>query len=140
MLTHQYTYAYGAVSPLDGDFDSLILPHVNTECMQIFLDEIAQRHPDENLIMVMDGAGWHHSLKLILPDKLRILFLPPYSPELNPQEHLWDELREKHFHNQAFDNLNALENTLATSLLALEKNPELVHSISEWDWIINALN
>jgi transposase len=140
MLTHQYTYAYGAVSPLDGHFDSLILPHGNTECMQIFLEEVAKRHSDENLILVMDGAGWHKSLQLALPNNLRTLFLPPYSPELNPQEHLWDELREKYFHNQAFHSLSSLENTLATGLLSLENNPRLIHSICSWDWIINALN
>jgi hypothetical protein len=70
MLTHPYPYAYGAAGPLDGRLDSLILPHVNTECMPIFLDEVAERHPNENLIMVMDGAGWHKSLQLSLPDKL----------------------------------------------------------------------
>ncbi|MDR1228570.1 MAG: IS630 family transposase [Azoarcus sp.] len=140
MLIHQYTYAYGAVSPLDGRLDSLILPHVNTECMQVFLDEVAERHPNENLIMIMDGAGWHKSLQLSLPDNLRTLFLPPYSPELNPQEHLWDELREKHFHNIAFNSLSALEDTLVSGLFSLENNPQLVHSISAWDWIINALN
>lgn len=53
--------------------------------------------------MLLDGAGWHTSQALHLPDHLRLLFLPPYSPELNPQEHLWDELREKNFHNRFFD-------------------------------------
>lgn len=85
MLTHQYTYAYGAVSPLDGRFDSLVLPHVNTECMQLFITEIAQRYPDENIVMVIDGAGWHQSKGLKPPENLRLHFLPPYSPELNPQ-------------------------------------------------------
>jgi transposase len=108
--------------------------------MQLFLDEIVERYPNENLIMVMDGAGWHRSQKLTLPDKLRTLFLPPYSPKLNPQEHLWDELREKYFHNKAFNSLSALENTLVSGLLALENNPQLVHSITAWDWIVNALN
>jgi transposase len=140
MLTHPYPYAYGTVSPLDGRFDSWVLPHVNTECMPIFLDEVAERHPNENLIRVMDGAGWHQSLQLSWPDNLQTLFLPPYSPELNPQEPLWDELREKHFHNQMFNSLSTLEDTLVTRLLSFENNPQLVYSISAWDWIINALN
>jgi hypothetical protein len=100
MLTHEYTCAYGVVSPQDGRFDSLGLPQVNSVCMQLFFNEIARRYPDENLIMVPDGAGWHKSRNFGLPDNLRLLFLPPYSPELNPQEHLWDELREKFFHNR----------------------------------------
>jgi hypothetical protein len=59
MLTYQYTYAYGAVSPLDGKFDSLVLPLVNTECIQLFITEIGKRYPAENIVMVVDGAGRH---------------------------------------------------------------------------------
>jgi len=77
-----------------------VLPHVNTECMQLFIAEIARRYPDENIVMVVDGAGWHQSKSFALPENLRLHFLPPYSPELNPQEHIWDELREKHFHTR----------------------------------------
>ncbi len=61
MVTQQYAYAYGAISPADGRFDSLILPQVNGKCMQLFLDEVARRYPDENIVMVLDGAGWHKS-------------------------------------------------------------------------------
>ena len=137
MLTHQYTYAYAAVSPVDGRLDSLILPQVNGECMQVFIDEIAARYPTENIVMVLDGAGWHRAA-LALPENMRLQILPPYSPELNPQEHLWDELREKYFHNKVFDSLELLEDQLADGLRALEFEPETVKSISAWDWIINA--
>lgn len=99
MVTQEYTYAYAAASVFDGQLDSLILPHVNGPCMQIFLDEVASRHPDERILMVLDGAGWHQSESLRLPTNLRLLKLPPYSPERNPVEHLWDELREKYFCN-----------------------------------------
>lgn len=139
MVTQQYTYAYGAVSPQDGCFDSLVLPHVNTECMQIFLDEIACRHPDDNVVMVLDGAGWHQSESLSLAPNLRLLKLPPYAPELNPVEHLWDDLREKSFHNRVFDSLDALENHLEAVLLEMELDHQRVHSIVAWPWIIHSL-
>ena len=139
MITQQYTYAYGAVSPVDGRFDSLILPYVNGECMQIFLDEIAARYPDENIVMVVDGAGWHRSEEIALADNLRTVFLPPYSPELNPQGHVWDELREKFFHNRAFDSLNALETHLEGALRSLELDPKRMCSITGWEWIINSV-
>ncbi|MDR2188763.1 MAG: transposase, partial [Azonexus sp.] len=58
----------------------MVLPHVNSVCMQIFLDEVAHRHANENIIMVLDGAGWHRSQRFKLPDNLRLHFLPPYSP------------------------------------------------------------
>ena len=139
MLTHQYTYAFGAVSPVDGKFDSLILPQVNGECMQLFIDEIAGRYPAENIIMILDGAGWHKAM-FELPENLRLHFLPPYSPELNPQEHLWDELREKYFHNKVFGSLDALEDQLADGLRALEFDAKTVKSIATWDWIITSVS
>lgn len=138
MLTHQYTYAYGAVSPLDGKFDSLVLPHVNGPCMQLFITEIAKRYPRENIVMVLDGAGWHKTT-FNLPDNLKLHFLPPYSPELNPQEHIWDELREKWFHNTVFDSLDALEDQLVGALQVLENDPKTVKSIAGWSWIINSV-
>ncbi len=89
-------------------------------------------------MMILDGAGWHKSQSMLVPSNIRLINLPPYSPELNPVEHLWDELREKHFHNHAFDSLNALEDQLVTGLLALENNAQRVSSICNWDWTINA--
>lgn len=69
--------------------------------MQLFLDEIASRYPNDTVILARDGAGWHKRTNFRLPDNLCLLFLPPYSPELNTQEHRWDELRGKHCHNYA---------------------------------------
>jgi len=140
MVTQHYTYAYGAVSPADGRFDSLILPWVSGECMQLFLDEMAARYPDENIVMVLDGAGWHKNQEIELAENLRTVFLPPYSPELNPQEHVWDELREKFFHNRAFDSMDALEMQLENGVRSLESNPEKMRSITAWKWIINSVS
>jgi transposase len=139
MVTQEYTYAYAAVSVLDGGLDTLILPRVNGTCMQLFLDEVAARHAQERIVMVLDGAGWHQSGSLKLPDNLRLLPLPPYSPELNPVEHLWDELREKAFHNRVFDSIDALEDHLEVNLRALENNHDRVCSIVAWPWIIDSL-
>lgn len=139
MLTHEYTYAYGAVDVCTGELDSLILPHVNTECMQLFLNEVSARHPDEHIVMVIDGAGWHRSDALRAPANIHLLKLPPYAPELNPIEHLWDELREKFFHNRVFNSLDALEDHLVVALKSLELDPKTVGSIVSWPWIVGAL-
>jgi hypothetical protein len=133
MVTHEYTYAYAAVSIADGELDSLILPYVNGACMQVFLDEVAARHPTERIVMVLDGAGWHESNSLKLPANLRLLTLPPYAPELNPVEHIWDELREKWFHNRVFESHKALEDHLEAALLSMEKDPKRVRSIVAMD-------
>lgn len=139
MVSQEYVYAYAAVSVSDGGLETLILPHVNSICMQIFLDEVAARHLDERIVMVMDGAGWHKALALKVPKNIRLVYLPPYAPELNPVEHLWDELREKAFGNLAFNSLDALESHLETALRTLENDNPRVKSIVAWPWIINSL-
>ena len=107
--------------------------------MQIFLEEVALRYPADRIVMVLDGASWHRSGKLIVPANMRLLALPPYSPELNPVENIWEELREKGFDNKVFHSLDALEEQLLHSLKHLEDHPEITKSIAGWEWIFNAI-
>ena len=116
----------------------MILPHVNTEYSQFFLNEVSALHLDEHVVMVIDGAGWHRSDALKAPANIYLLKLPPYAPELNPIEHVWDELREKFFHNRVFKSLDALEDHLTTALKTLEDDPNTVDSIVSWPWIMGA--
>jgi len=139
MVSQEYTYAYAAVSVMDGKMDSLILPYVNGDCMQLFLDEMSARYSNNRIIMVLDGAGCHRNESLIIPDNINLVSLPRYSPELNPVEHLWDDLREKAFHNLVFDSLDALEDHLEGALQDMENDQDRIHSIVAWPWIINAL-
>jgi len=140
MVTQEYTYVNAAISPADGVLDMLFLPSVNGECMQIFVDEIGARHGEGNVHMVVDGAGGHRNQDLRLPCNLRLLFLPPYAPELNPVEHLWDDLREKSFHNRVFDSIESLEKHRAQALADFEKSPTRTRGITGRPWIINALS
>jgi transposase len=112
---------------------------VNAHAMSLFLSEVSQRHPNEFLLMVMDKAGWHKAKDLKVPRNMRIIFLPPYSPELNPAEHLWEEIREKWFPNRVFKSLNAVESVLVDALDSLEQSPEKVASIAGFDWVINLI-
>jgi transposase len=89
--------------------------------------------------MIADGAGWHQSTQLTLPDNLYLLKLPPYSPELNPVENLWDELREKSFGNLVFDSMTSLETHLEAALKNVESDIDRIKSIVSWPWIINSL-
>ena len=136
-LVREYIYAYAAVSPQDGTLDSLILPEVHTEAMSIFLAEVAHRHPDEFILMFLDGAGWHKANALKVPENMKLSFLPPYSPQLNPVEHLWEEIREKWFQNLVFDSLDAVEDRLLTALVSLENDRRWVASLTGFDWIIS---
>jgi len=139
MVTQQYTYTYAAVSVVDGVLDTLILPYANSICMQVFLDEVSSRHRKDRIVMILDGAGWHKAGMLVIPDNMRLISLPPYAPELNPVEHIWDEFREKSFGNLVFDSLNALEDHLEKSLREMEADTTKVQSIVGWPWIIDSL-
>jgi transposase len=136
-VIREYTYAYAAVSPADGVMDSLILPEVNTKVFALFLEEVAVRHASEFVIMFVDGAAWHTTKGLALPDNLCLSFLPPYSPELNPAEHLWDCIRENWFPNKTFNSLDAVEDTLVEALLSLEMDNARVQSLTGFKWIID---
>ena len=138
-IVREYTYAFGAVSPHDGMLDSLVLPVVTAEAMSIFLEEVARRHPEDFILMFLDGAGWHRANDLAVPGNMRLETLPPYSPQLNPVEHIWDEIREKWFANEVFNSLDAVEDRLVEALVALENNQELVAATTGFDWIINCL-
>jgi transposase len=105
--------------------------------MALLLAEVARRHPADFLAMVIDGAQWHTSPHLVVPDNRGLIRLPPYSPELNPTEQVWDELREKEFHNKVFASLDALERQLVSGLVSLERTPEKVISLTAWPWIIS---
>ena len=135
-LVREYSYAYAALSPWDDDLDSLILPDASTVCMNVFLKEVAARHAGEFIVMGLDGAGWHRAKALQMPDNMAFVFLPPYSPELNPVENLWGELREKSFHNRVFDSLDAVEDQLCDALAAFEPDHQRIHRLAAWQWIV----
>lgn len=139
-IVREYTYTYAAVSPKDGVLDSLILPDSNTECMSYFLEEVSRRHPEENILMFMDKAGWHRAKDLVIPTNIQIHFQPPYSPELNPVEHIWDEIREKWFGNLIFSSMDAVEDQLVIALKTLEDDPERIKKITSFQWIKSNLD
>src|SRR5204863_991948 len=99
----EFVYAYGAVSPCEGELDWKICSQMNTQRMNDFLEQISHKHPADFMVMIVDGASSHRGKDLRVPENIRLVPLPAYSPELNPQEHLWDELREKEFPNRVFD-------------------------------------
>lgn len=134
-LERKYLYAFSAASPHDGVIDSLVLPWVNAQAMALFLAEVAQRHADESVLMVMDQAGWHLARELSVPANVRLMFLPPYSPELNPAEHLWKSLRQDCFGNRTFASLDAVERTLVKGLLGLERDAPRTQSMTGFKWI-----
>lgn len=138
-IIREYTYAYAALSPLDGELDTLILPVMYTSTFSVFLKEVSDRHPDDLILWIHDGAPSHRSGTLIVPDNIHLIELPPYSPELNPVEHLWEEMREKEFWNQTFKSMSAVEHAMVTSLRRLEADRTLIQSMTSFPWIMRCL-
>ena len=128
-LVREYVYVYAAVSPVDGSLDWMIAERMNTEMMNQFIDMIEDRYPNEHIVMVLDGASSHRSKDLKFQDHVSLIRLPPYSPELNPVELLWDELREKEFANKVFASLPAVVYQLAYGMNTLQTNQADVKSL-----------
>jgi hypothetical protein len=134
-LIREYIYLYGAVSPKDGTCVYLIMPRSDTACFQAFLNVLSRKFARLDILLVLDGAPNHRCSDLALS----LLFLPPYSPELNPKENLWDEIREKIFKNYALKSIDAARAKLKQAILYIERNPTMVKSITTFPYIAESL-
>jgi hypothetical protein len=126
-LGYKNFYVYSMTHSNNGDHFSLILPFVNTQCMNVFLKEMSEYLGDKKIILVMDQAPWHKSEALIIPQNIRIIHLPPYSPELNPVERLWQYIKSHTIKNRIYDNLGELEQAICDFIKNL--NSSTVKSI-----------
>jgi transposase len=125
-LVREYTYHYGAVSPQDGKSDFLILPSMNLANMEIFLQELRWRYPNEYICIFFDGAPGHSLEGLKVPENMAIEKLPAYSPETNPTENIWDDMREKFFRNLLFHSMEAVVERLCEVARAYEADHRTV--------------
>jgi transposase len=116
---YQNFYIYSGVSPHSGDSFSLFLPEPNTDMMNLFLTEFSQFYPGQEILLLLDQARWHTARELQVPPHITLEYLPPYSPELNPVEKLWQWLRQEVTHNQIFPTLHALMDALQSELRKL---------------------
>ena len=133
----QFTYVYGGVSPLQGQLDWSLNEKMNTAQMATFLSQVSQAHPQDFIVMVLDGASSHKAKELIVPENIRLIRLPGYSPELNPQEHIWEEVREKAFPNLVLDQMALVVERLRTGMSALAADADRVQGITAWPWIVS---
>jgi DDE superfamily endonuclease len=116
---------------------ALILPSADTAMMNLFLSHVSQTYSKYFIVMQVDGAGWHHSEELVIPSNIRLIEQPPYSPEVNPVEHVWDDLREKHFGNRAFPSLDALIEGLCQGLNELADDRARLRGLTDFPHLIN---
>ena len=92
LAIREYRYAYGAVEPVTGSSCFLVMPYCNSTCMNIFLEDLSKQYPDDLILLCCDGAAWHKSNKLHIPENIELFYIPPYTPEMNPIEQIWKEL------------------------------------------------
>ena len=134
-VVRTYLYGYAAVCPAFGKMTASILPFANTDMMTLFLEQVSRDFQEYFVIIMMDKAGWHVSKSLSIPENIRIIRQPSHSPELNPVEHVWDELREKYFNNKAFKTLDAVEHTLCKGFQYLMHNPGKLKSLTNYSFM-----
>lgn len=134
----EYRYAYGAVDPVSGDSSFLILPYSNTECMNVFLNHVSKEYANDEILMVCDGAAWHKSKALDLPDNIHLFFIPPGTPEMNPIEQIWKEIRKRGFRNEIFQTLDKVIERLSHVINGLENRT--IQSISGRKWILHCFS
>jgi hypothetical protein len=137
-IIRQAIYAFTAVDHQYGKMISPVFSTENTDMMNIFLEHVSNEFPDAFLVMQVDGASWHRSQQLHLPENIRLIFQPPYSPQVNPVEHIWDEIREKFFSNRIFSSLDALQDHLCTALNELSSHTGIIRSFTYFPHIYRA--
>lgn len=130
-MIREYIYAYSALSPQTGDCYSMISPYCNTEAMNEFLQQLSNQYNNYRIILILDKAGWHISQTLKIADNIKLLHLNPYSPEQNPVELLWREIRRKYFHNVIFQSLDEVETKLQQALLNYHQHKEAVQKLAK---------
>ena len=128
----QSTYLYGAFSPLDGNSFLLILPKCNNDYFQIYLDKFSLVNPKELKVIILDNGAFHKAKRLKVPKNIILIYLPPYSPELNPAENMWARFK-RDFTNRLFNTIRKLENYMGKQVKELTK--EIVRKTCGFEYI-----
>ena len=133
----QSAYLFGAVCADRGVGAALVLPHANADAVSLHLAEISRQvAAGAHAVVVLDGAGWHQTGgRLRVPGNVSLLRLPPYSPELNPQENVWQYLRQNQPANRVFADYEAIVAACCTAWNALMAMPDRTRSIAARAWI-----
>lgn len=134
----EYRYAYGAVEPITGNGYFLVMPYCNTACMSIFLQKLSEQYCEDIILLCCDGAAWHKSKGLAVPKNIILFHIPPYTPEMNPIEQIWKEIRKRGFRNEIFATLEKVVDRLCDTICTLTN--DVISGITGRSWIIKAFN
>lgn len=127
---YQYLWVLGAVCPATGHAEGLLSPALNAAVVNLFLQQFSATIPgDEHAVLIWDGAGYHTSKQLAVPENITVVQLPPYSPELNPIENLWHYLKSHYWSNQAYADYDALEDAAVKAWQTAVLETELMKTV-----------
>ncbi len=134
---YQWAYIFAAVCPERATAAALVMPYANTEAMALHLEEISRTVTSgAHCALVLDGAGWHISAKLKLPPNITLIPLPPYAPELNPTENVWEYLRKNNLALRVLDDYDAIVEACCSAWNNLIAIPDRLASITKRKWAI----
>jgi transposase len=125
---------FGAFSPITGDHFELEMPYCNSDTFQIFLNEFSNSSPDEYKILLLDNGAFHKAQKLVIPNDIALLFIPPYSPELNPAEKIWWKMKRT-FSGKLHKTLENVSEFIKDQVTILTN--EQVKSIGRYEYIFS---
>jgi transposase len=128
------TWLFGAFSPIDGKRLLIEAEGCNSDFFQVFMDELSMTDSEELMLILLDNASFHKTKKLKIPDNIALIYIPPYSPELNPAEKIWQRFKRA-FTNIPFTTMAGVSNFLTeqTNLLS----DHIVISTCAYKWIFS---
>lgn len=133
---YQSFYLYGAVEPLTGDSFFLEFSHLDADCFQIFLEQLSQAYPHSLNVIQLDNGRFHSAKKLQIPNNIVLLFQPPYSPDVNPIERVWQSMKDQ----LRWINLKSLEELRGEVDKIIQSiTPSQLASLTSFDFILTAL-
>jgi hypothetical protein len=131
----QSAYLFGAVCPERKTGAAIVMPEVGIEAMNAHLAAISRDVSVGAIaVLVLDQAGWHTSAQLKLPDNIVLLPLPPYAPELNPVENVWEFMRKNWFGHQVWPSYKTIVDACCEAWNKLMGMPERIASLGQREW------
>jgi transposase len=131
------TYLYGSYSPINGDSFVWEINGVDTAIFESYLYHFSKYKPKEYKIVVIDNAGFHSTKNIKVPDNIFLLRIPPYTPELNPCEQVWQYIKNR-YKNKQFENMEDLKKWLHKTVNQM--SPNLIKSITSNHHYLNNFN
>ena len=134
-LRYRSAYIFGAVCPERDAGAALVLPYISVKGMNLLLEELSCQVPERvHAAVLIDNAGWHIAAELVVPANITLVALPPYSPELNAIEKVWQYLRDRYLSGRLFTSTRAIVDACCNAWNRLIAEPGRIKSLTDYEW------